>query len=330
MIEVMSEMNQSSALIENAVQVACRAPSLHNSQPWHWVIDNASVELFLDAHRVLPATDRAGREALISCGAVLDHFRVAMAAAGWQVDVERYPEPDDRLHLATIGFTPMASVTDRQRSRANAIMLRRTDRLPFVEPFDWPQMEGRLRDAVASDAVRMDVIADEWRPELRGASDLHESLRLFDTNYHTELDYWTAPFGMDAGIPHSALLTAGEGDRVDIGRTFPLTRHNGRRREIPRDRAKVVVLSTYDEDRLSVLRCGEKLSALLLEATMAGLATCTITHMTELQASREIVMSLVERGATPQALIRVGVAPMIEACPPATPRRPMTEVLEVR
>ena len=69
------------------------------------------------------------------------------------------------------------------------------------------------------------------------------------------------------------------------------------------------MLSTYDNERASVLRCGEMLSAVLLDATMAGLATCTLTHITELRASRDIVATLIEQTTTPQVLIRVGLAP---------------------
>jgi hypothetical protein len=80
-------------VIKHAVQLACRAPSLHNSQPWRWEVDGARVHLFLDRNRVLHSTDRAAREAVISCGVVLDHFRVAMAAAGWMVNIERFQAP---------------------------------------------------------------------------------------------------------------------------------------------------------------------------------------------------------------------------------------------
>ena len=38
-------------------------------------------ELFTDPYRVVRSTDSSGREAIISCGAVLDHFQTAMAAA---------------------------------------------------------------------------------------------------------------------------------------------------------------------------------------------------------------------------------------------------------
>ncbi len=80
-----------------------------------------------------------------------------------------------------------------------------------------------------------------------------------------------------------------------MGRTFPVTHHRERRPEVDEDRAKVLVLSTYDDTRESVLRCGELLSAVLLDATMVGLATCTLTHITEVSASREIVAGLIDQ-----------------------------------
>ena len=106
-------------LIRNAVQVACRAPSLYNSQPWSWVLDEDGVlGLFEDKSRVVHSSDQSGREALLSCGAALDHFRVAMAAAGWTVHADLFPNPNNLLHLASIDFSPMEFVTEGHRRRA--------------------------------------------------------------------------------------------------------------------------------------------------------------------------------------------------------------------
>jgi hypothetical protein len=278
----MRDIMVNTEVINKAVQLACRAPSLHNSQPWHWVAEDGTVQLYLDKERILYSTDHLGREALIGCGAALDHFRVAMAAAGWTANV------------------------------------------------DWDLVESQLRRAVTSDTVRLDVIADELRPELAEASQLTESLRLYDSSYHAELSWWTGPFETREGIPHSSLVSAPESDRVDIGRNFPVTSNTDRRLGFGHDHSKILVLSTYDNERDSVLRCGETLSAVLLDATMAGLATCTLTHITELQASRHIVATLIDQTTTPQVLIRVGQIPQLEDVPPATPRRPIDEVFEVR
>ena len=95
------------------------------------------------------------------------------------------------------------------------------------------------------------------------------------------------------------------------------------------DHSKVAVLSTYNNERRDVLQCGEMLSALLLEATMAGLATCTLTHITEQHAGRNLLAALIDQATTPQVLVRVGVASDVEDLPPLTPRRPLNEVFHV-
>ena len=328
----MPALTVDTGVIRDAVRLACRAPSLHNSQPWRLIVDGDCVRLFADPARIVRATDSSGREALLGCGVLLDHFRVAMAAAGFTANFDRFPDPDNPLHVATIDFTPIEFVTDCERRRANAILLRRTDRLPFAPARDWDAFEAALCHSVDSATVRVDVIPCHLRPALADASALTESLRLYDSSYHAELNWWTASFEIFEGIPHSALISAAESDRVDVGRIFPVTQHRERRPEVDEDRSTVVVLSTYDDSPDSVLRCGEHLSAVLLDATAVGLATCTLTHITEIASSREIVAGLIDQsnqGITPQALIRVGLAPSIEHVPPPTPRRHITEVFEV-
>lgn len=316
------------ATVSDAVAVACRAPSVHNSQPWRFIAERSGLHLFLDTDRLV-ATDHSGREALLSCGAVLDHLRVAMAAAGWATHIDRYPDPANHAHVATVTFSPLDTVTDAQRRRADAIMARRTDRLPFAAPRDWDALLLMLRDAVDETVALLDVV-DDGRAQLAEAAQLSEALRLYDSEYHLELDWWTGPAAISDGIPRSSLVSAAEGDRVDIGRVFPVTGgHEERRMSVPEDMSKVLVVSARDDSRLAVLGCGELLSQVLLEATMAGLGTCTLTHVTELQASRDIIGALVGR-EFPQLLIRVGQTPALDTCPPPTPRRRLDTVLELR
>jgi len=316
--------------VANAVELACRAPSVHNSQPWHWVVTGDELKLFFEPHRVPHATDLSGREAIISCGAVLDHLRVAVAAAGWRADIERFPNPNDLDHLATISFTPLELVTDAHRARADAILQRRTDRLPFAPMPNWAAFEPVLRSTVDTDKAVLHVLPASVRPELAEASRLTESLRRYDSSYHAELQWWTAPYEVSDGVPYSTLVSVSERDRVDVARAFPAGEHPDRRPEVDHDRSTIVVLSTYGDTRREALGCGEVLSDVLLEATMAGLATCTLSHLTELEASRNIIRALIGGEHDPQLLIRIGLAPSMAQVPPATPRRPLADVLEIR
>lgn len=326
---MMPQLTADTDVITAAVELACHAPSLHNSQPWHWVINDTSLDLFLDPRRTVTSTDKSAREAIISCGAALDHFRVAMAASGWSTNVDQFPNPNNRNHLASINFAPTEHVAQARRDLADAILRRHTSRLPFGPPKHWPTLEPVLRNAVEDDFVTLDVLGAGARPRLAEAARLTEALRRYDDGYHHELNWWTSPSRKFEGIPDSALVSESDDRRVDVNRRFPVSRDE-RGSAGSYDEAKILVLSTLGDTRADALRCGEALSTTLLECTLAGLSTCPVTHITELEATREMIRDLTRRIALPQVLIRVGVEPEGELTPRPTPRRPLGDVLRIR
>ena len=311
------------------VELACRAPSLHNSQPWRWVFANGTLDLFADHARVGRHTDSTGREVILSCGAVFDHLQVAAAAAGWQVTVERYPDRHNHDHVASAGFQRLESVDDHARALADAISARRTDRLAFTTPESWADIESQLRNILRGTGTDLDVLDDDARSVLAEASRASEEQRMNDPSYRYELLWWTGHSNIDTGVPRDAIPSRAEASHVDIARDFPTYGSGDRRPQVDRDHSKILVLSTYDDSRENTLRCGEALSRVLLECTAAGLATCILTHMIELHASREIVRRLTGRRAEPQLLIRVGLTPETAQPPVRTPRRPIAEVLQL-
>lgn len=318
-------------VITRAVELACRAPSLHNIQPWRWVAGSAGIDLFVDPQRTVTATDRSGREAIISCGAALDHFRVAMAAAAWDTNVDKFPNPNNLEHLASADFAPVDFVAQARRDRAAAILRRRTSRLPFRAPKHFGSFEPVLRSSFDNELVTLDVLTDDARPRLAEASRLSDALRRYDDSYQYELRWWTSPSREAEGIPESAMVSESDANRVDVNRRFPIDPLDERSSAGTYDQAKILVLSTPQDTRVDALNCGEALSAILLECTMAGLATCPVTHITELESSREILRDLTPApAAVPQVLIRVGIEPEGELAHEPTPRRPLTEVLEIR
>ncbi|MBF6488360.1 nitroreductase family protein [Nocardia otitidiscaviarum] len=318
--------------IEKAVLLAGRAPSLHNSQPWRWTFDGAALRLFAVPERLLPATDPHRRQLLISCGVTLDHLRVAMAAAGWRCTVARFPDPNNHDHLATVVFRPAAIVTDADRERADAIARRRTDRLPFAAPTGWDELEAVLRTVVDPEDAVVSVLGPESRARLAHASGLTAAVRRYDAEYQAELRWWTGHSAAAGGVPRTALANPEEQARVGIGRAFPAAATASRRAELDTDHAVVLVLSTVGDRPEELLRCGTALSTVLLECTVAGSATCPLTHLTEDPRGRAVVRELTGRDDLPQVLVRVGTAPEPESetvseTETVTPRRPLADIL---
>lgn len=316
-------------VIETAVAVACRAPSLHNSQPWRWIADGNSVELHCDSDRLLPSTDAFGRQMIISCGAALDHLAVALAAQGWHATITRIPD-DDRDHLARVDIARACRPSDATVAAAAAIARRRSDRLPMNSPPDRDALTGRLRALVADTGVHVEILGREANAELIHASALTASRRQRDSMYQDELYWWTGESALPDGVPEQALVSATEHERVAMGRRFPPGSPNARRADVTDDRAAILLLATDADTRAEWLRCGEALSMVLLDCTRSGLSTCVLTHVTELPHSREMIGSVSHAGGAPQVLVRIGIAPADSENRQKTPRRPLSEVLVSR
>ncbi|MFD7847188.1 Acg family FMN-binding oxidoreductase [Nocardia sp. NPDC059764] len=312
--------------VSAVIELAARAPSVHNSQPWRWRFDGTHLDLFADAERLLSAADPLGRQLVISCGAMLHHVRAAFAERGWHTDIVRVPQAKRPDHLAVIGFRPWVDPPPEIRAHAHAIARRRTDRLALLEPSGWEDLVPRLRALAATRDVRLDVLAESARPRLAALSREYATLRGHDQFYDLELHAWAGNSDTRDGVPPTALASDAEFARVGVGRVFPPGPRSTRRG--PRtDHARLVVLSALPDSVPQWLRIGEALSAVLLECTAAGLATCTLTNITELPPGRDFLARMIGGPGIPQAVIRIGSPPDETPAPPLTPRRPVTDIL---
>ena len=112
--------------------MAARAPSAQNSQPWHWRVSREGVHLHADRSRQLGDADSDRRDVLLSCGAVLDHCVVALAAHGWHTRLRRFPDASDHDHLALIEIIE-APAPEPSRELAVAIPRRRAEEIELVD-----------------------------------------------------------------------------------------------------------------------------------------------------------------------------------------------------
>ncbi|MDY6807484.1 MAG: NAD(P)H nitroreductase [Actinomycetota bacterium] len=313
------------AMLQDIVTLACRAPSIHNSQPWIWRLHGPELRLYADYDRAVPVADPSNRQLIISLGVALHHLQVAAAARGLRTEVTRLPSPPRPDHLATVQFVGGQPPTPADVERARAITERFTDRLPMGPAPD--DRLGDLVDAVsARSRTRIVTLPADTHPTLAHASRISEFQRRYDATYHDELAWWTADDpDRREGIPPSSLTSASEADRVEVARDFPLvvTDHS-RRPAVEVDHATVLVITGPGETTADHLACGETLSDLLLEATASGLDTCIISHVLEIEASASMIDNLLSSADPAQVLVRVGVGEGHR--PPATPRRPVGEV----
>lgn len=308
--------------VRSAVELACRAPSVHNSQPWRWRIGDRSVHLLADLRRWLPATDPDGRDLVLSCGAALHHLRVALAASGLRATVHRLTDPEEPDHLAAVELRPGTS-PEADLAMASAIAQRRSDRRGFSS-WDVPQAMLAELTAVAAHqgAVLVPVTDGAALRRLRAAVSAAATAQQNTPGYDTETSVWSGHAAGDDGVPAANLL---RGPGPGTGRQFAtgtIDQPTG-----ARDGALLAVLGTASDDTLSQLRAGEALSAVTLHATTLGLASCPLSQILEVDTTRRSLRDEVLDGSmSPQVLLRLGWAP--PAPLPPTPRRRVQDVIE--
>ncbi|MGW3470942.1 nitroreductase family protein [Saccharopolyspora sp. NPDC000995] len=278
----------------SALSLTCRAPSIHNCQPWRWLLAERSLQLFLDLSRLPEELDPTGRAQVISCGAALHHARVAFAALGWRALVHRLPNPAQPGHLASIQFSPRDLVSPKTVALAGVARQRRTARCLFRSEPVPPELLTTLRAASETEHGVLVRAAEHRRllvDALRRAS-----------HYRENPEYQKAIADLD-----------------DLEQTAPVLI----------DEAVLAVLATRGDRVDSWLAVGEALSAVLLAAAHKGLVACPLNQLGEVAEERERVRAAVLGGAGhPQLVLRLGW-PASDQPLPTTPRRVLADSMEL-
>ena len=317
------------APLRELVELATRAPSIHNTQPWRWRAGGTRVRLYADRSRQLHHSDPDGRTLVLSCGAALHHAQVAAEGLGWQAVVRRCPDPADPDLLATLDLFP-GRVVPAAQERLEALRVRSTDRRRFTS---WPlpaERLDRLAEQAASWGAMVVPVVDPGRQatleELMVRADRIERQ---DPDHAAEVAPWVGAAGPD-GVPGSSIP-----EPTPNRPAMPSRYRDGGGLSDPAGEPSefvegVMVLATLDDDPLAWLRTGETLSALWLDTIRQGLSLLPLSQVTEVSQTREGVRQEVLRGlAHPQLLVRVGWQEMTRRGLPRTARRPVEEVLRL-
>jgi nitroreductase len=313
------------AALEVAADRGRLAPSVHNTQPWTFVLFPDRLELRADRTRQLGAVDPQGRELVQSIGAALFSVRASLAASRFAAAVTRWPDPADPDLLAVVRRgagrpDPALPPLDRAASR------RHTNRRPFgpdTVPAD--VLEELAAAVTAEDAVLLPLRTPEQRALAAASTQDAERLLNADPAYREELWRWTgrSPAEGDGVPPSSVPRTTGRRTDAVPVRDFDQRGTGGLpRRTGSGTEQTLVLLATARDDVVAWLRAGEALQRLLLELTRRDWAAGPLSQPLELPATRARLGELTAP-FVPQMLLRVGRAAAVEP----TARRPRRTVL---
>lgn len=263
-----------------ATERAQRAPSILNTQPWRWRWDENVLRLYADQSRQLTSIDPDGRLLTLSCGAALHHARVALAGAGCDVAVSRFPDPADARLLAELRVTDAHEPTRSEIEGLRTIAARHTDRRPFAGLVAVPEEAMLwLRQAVEAEHAWLFHVRPEQLPFLVQAARDAATVEAEMPDYQEELARWThRPWSEGDGVPAETIA-------AQVSRPVPVRDFAPGRETLlepgPGDDqfAEYLILVRPTDTQTDWLRAGEATSAAWLRATEAGLAMSVLSDV---------------------------------------------------
>ncbi|MFJ9736660.1 Acg family FMN-binding oxidoreductase [Streptomyces sp. NPDC101166] len=328
----MAERPLDEKTISTLVAAATTAPSMHNAQPWRFRYLAGERVLLLrgDPERAMTRSDPGDRALHIGCGAALFNLRVAAADAHLIPGTTLLPDPRDPRLLAAVHLAdaPEDTRDEELAPLYPAIRERHTSRHPFADRDIPDEVRTALREAAVSEGATL-VFPGPWHSEtVLGLVRDAESRDALDPDAEEDLVRWTR-LGTDAdaavdGVPEYAF-----GPRKWDGKA-PVRDFSAHRRVADRGATTfehtphLALLSTPGDAPADWLRAGQALERVLLTATRADLATSLTSHALETPDLRLLTRDPLSGAGQVQMVLRLGYGPR----GPATPRRPVRDVLE--
>lgn len=326
-----SRASAGSQLLRHAAERATRAPSIHNTQPWRLVLTDDWLEIHADYGRKLNVIDPRGRQLMISCGCALYHARVAIAAAGYEPNVHRFPEPD-RPQLVARVWVGEPRQWSGSVALDDAIDQRRTNRRAFSgDPVPDRTVTELVLAARSEGGLLIPVTQPEHRAAVIRLHMLADERERTDPAYLAEIAAWTTddprrPDGVQAAsVPYAGVL---------VGRDAPLPIRDFDARGfgfgwLPANVGFgpdqcLLLLCSYDDRPRGWLRAGEALEHVWLTLTDRGFWASPLTQAIEVRDTHDQLCAELGLAAAPQVLLRVGRAPDTVA----TRRRAAAEVID--
>jgi nitroreductase len=306
------------------VAAASAAPSIHNTQPWRFVVGPRSIEVHADPARGLAVIDPSARALIISCGAAVLNLRVALAFLGRRARIRWLPNPAVPTHLATVDVVDAYSTRAVDRDLYAALRRRSSSRQPMTGRPLPVKVLNQLREAVRREGAALHVLSGEAANTLITIAGQADAAQRGDRAYQEELGKWTTmdPARRD-GVPATA-FGAVPGPGQVPQRDFTRGGVAADRQEEEFEEAPTLAVVTTGADTIEDwLRAGMALQHLLLVVTTHWLRAGFLTQPLELPAFRDQVRGLIDPRRMPQVVLRVGYGPT----PPRSPRRRLDEVL---
>ena len=204
--------------LHTVVELATKAPSVHNTQPWRFSArsdlagDIVGIDVFADRDRSLDVIDPEARDLHLSCGAAIEFARIGVRSLARACTVHLLPDAGDTDHLAWIEIGGAEPVRAEEVRLLAAVPARYTARERFDDTPVPPALVADLEHTVSETGAWLRVLghkADEVTLAVLLAKS--DDIERHDDRYVAELTNWlNRPQGSGDGIPAAAVVPTHE------------------------------------------------------------------------------------------------------------------------
>ncbi|WP_327673360.1 Acg family FMN-binding oxidoreductase [Kitasatospora sp. NBC_00458] len=316
------------AALEKLVSAAVAAPSIHNSQPWHFRLDpeTSILEVRAARERAVPAADPEGRAMHISVGAAVLNLRVAARHLGWAPEVRLLPDPADPDLFAAVRLDETSPVRlPGTESLYDAVWRRHSIRTPFTDRPVPADVLDQLVAAAREEETILHLPGREETDRLLGLTAEAERRSTTDPGKRAESRDWIRSGDVPAyGIPARALGPQDREGHLPMRDFSSLRPAEHRPPATFEHEPRIAVLTTERDRPADWLRTGLALQHVLLAATVHEVRASLLHQAMEWPDLRWTVREPHLKPEHVQMLIRLGYGP--EGSP--TPRMAAADVLD--
>ena len=302
---------QSSLSIMHILEYARLAPSVHNAQPWKFIIHESSVSLIAEPKRMLDEGDPTGRESWISFGICLEAILQAAKGLGMSATITHQQTTSFDGVIATVMIGNEA--TKKNPTILNALRERYTYREKMAPATISAALVRRCQASV-KDLPGVDAHVMQDKDSIRDTGALTKkamSLALGDPGFRNELFHFihynwsssrTGLHGYAMGEGWLGSIFAKWSVKLGVG--LPLKARHDQQRIV--DASALIFVATTGDVPSFWFKAGRGYLRVALEVAASGLVQGTLAAPVEAASFHEDIEKMLGTNKRIQTMIRVG------------------------
>jgi len=298
------------AFIIELLEYARLAPSVHNTQPWHFKVNGSTVSLIAASDRFLKAGDPTQRELWISLGVCLETLLQAARGLGLHASIQSIQTDTINHPIANITFTP----TSQKAPDTLDILKNRHSYRGAMQPAQLPALLIENCRSVVSNlpGVSVSLLQDKVAIKyVAGFTYKGMRLALSSSEFRKELaelinyNWSSRRIGMHGFVlNHGAIGSIWEKWSIALGLDTKRKARVDQKKVL--EASGLIFISTTGDVSSFWLNAGRAYMRVAMEVTKSGFAQSTLAAPIEAASFHEDIEKILQTTNRIQAMIRIG------------------------